>query len=183
MRLVRTCVVSCRHDCVLPFLYSGIAVVTAIKSASPSVSVSSLPSNGGSLLYLVGTNFGPAQASSQLLQSGAVPPATVFLEAVSYGPTGSEYTTTVFSAVNHTHILVETVPGVGAGLVFTVVVAGQSSSPSVASISYGVPTILSISPAFADTVTDAGVTCTLVGRDFGLLVRRRGPYISTPVCL
>ena len=166
--------------CCSPYCF---AIAAACPRSVGALDAPVLEGIGGSLLYLVGTNFGPAQASSQLLQSGAVPPATVFLEAVSYGPTGSEYTTTVFSAVNHTHILVETVPGVGAGLVFTVVVAGQSSSPSVASISYGVPTILSISPAFADTVTDAGVTCTLVGRDFGLLVRRRGPYISTPVCL
>lgn len=104
-----------------------------------------------------------------------------FLDGVSYGPTGVEYTPTSFTAVNHTHILVTTAPGIGRDLAFIVRVAGQSSSlppsctPADASapapcVSYAVPTIVDVSPATGPT-SGSGLTLVLTGRDFGLLDR------------
>ena len=104
-----------------------------------------------------------------------------FLDGVSYGPTGVEYTPTSFTAVNHTHILVTTAPGIGRDLAFSVRVAGQSSSlppsciPADAStpapcVSYAVPTIVDVSPATGPT-SGSGMTLVLTGRDFGLLDR------------
>ncbi len=92
---------------------------------------------------------------------------------------------TWYRAVNHTHIRVRTVPGVGARLMFSVRVAGQSSSlppvPSVCAVdadtglapcvSYAPPIILSLTPSSGPTLSSPRVVATISGTDFGLLDR------------
>ncbi len=99
-----------------------------------------------------------------------------------YGPTGTEFVVTSYQAVNHTHIRVRTVPGVGALLLFSVRVAGQSSSlpPTPTAcvvdastgvapcVSYAPPVILSLAPSTAPTLSSPRVAATITGTDFGL---------------
>ncbi len=58
--------------------------VAAIVPAAAGVDVGALPTNGGASVWLVGTNFGPEHQSPDALTS--------FLDAVTYGPTSTEYT-------------------------------------------------------------------------------------------
>jgi hypothetical protein len=109
-------------------------------------------SEGGEVVVLTGRNFG--------LQS--------LIQQVRYGPTGSEYHCTNFTYIGHTVLKAVLVPGIGSGLVFTVMVADQLSQPSLGSISYAPPEIVSIVPNTFLT-SEFGAIATIVGRNFGLL--------------
>jgi hypothetical protein len=79
---------------------------------------------------------------------------------------------------NHTHILVTLVPGVGQGLTFHVVVAGQTSTSAPgARVSYSLPRLLAITPDVGDTAPQAPLEVELVGTDFGLL----DPYADVSI--
>ncbi len=102
-----------------------------------------------------------------------------------YGPTGTEFEVVLHEVVNHTHIRVRTVPGVGSLLLFSVRVAGQSSTlpPAPAScamdaitglvpcVSYAPPVILALSPSSGPTLSSSPITATITGTNFGLLDR------------
>ena len=101
------------------------------------------------------TNFGPL--------NGGGP----FINSITYGRTGIEYTVKDWILVSHTEISLITVPGVGAELSFIVTVAGQSSSPSETTMSYAAPVITDVSPSTVGT--EAATTITITGTNFGLL--------------
>ena len=95
--------------------------------------------NGGQQVTLTGSNFGEPQ----------------WLEGVSYGPTGYEYTALgCNTTVPHGVIVCLTAPGCGAGLTWVVTVRGQASAPSLATTSYASPSILAVTPASAPQFYD-----------------------------
>ena len=107
--------------------------------------------DGGDIVVLTGTYFA----------------TNAFLESVTYGPGGSEYTAAGCAVTaNHTQITCRTVAGTGRKLRWTVTVRGQTSSPSSQTTSYAAPAIVAIAPASG--TTDGGVTLALRGSDFGL---------------
>jgi hypothetical protein len=93
----------------------------------------------------------------------------VFLQAVTYGVTGSEYKPLHFATLNHTAVLVTTAPSIGRRLVFLVSVVGQTSPPSEVSVSFAPPTVLLLTPSRGDTSASSPMACTIVGKNFGLL--------------
>ncbi|MCP5543847.1 MAG: IPT/TIG domain-containing protein [Akkermansiaceae bacterium] len=106
-----------------------------------SVSPSSAPTAGGSVITLTGLNFGLAPSVS--------------LGGTSVGDLlGSSHNLITFTAP----------PGQGTNLPLVVTAAGQSSPP--VSFSYGAPAITSISPA--NGTTAGGTRITIHGSNFGL---------------
>lgn len=104
------------------------------------------------------TNFGPLDAGGP------------FIDSITYGRRGIEYTVKEWILVSHTEISLITVPGVGADLSFVVTVAGQSSAPSDATMSYAAPVITDVTPAVVGTAGVASATTiTVTGTNFGLL--------------
>jgi hypothetical protein len=123
-----------------------------------------------------------------------------FLDRVTYGPTGTEFTPMAFTALNHTHIRVVVGPGIGQGLVFSVRVAGQTSplpdgrsggsgcSPTSVGapapcVSYALPTILGLTPGSGPTNPLPTAVGTLTGTNFGLLDRMVDVVIVFGGCL
>ena len=94
------------------------------------VGTGNLTTNGLSKVTIRGDNFGPA------MQSG-----TSTLQA-TYGPSGVEYSVECQLITEHTRILCDTRPGIGANLVWQVSVGGQVSNPSLESTSYTWPRLL-----------------------------------------
>jgi hypothetical protein len=85
--------------------------------------------NGGQVVVLHGLNFGP-------YDDGAT---------VTYGVTGKEYSPTGCAVLNHSAIQCHTVPGIGANLLWQVVVRQQTNILG-ATTSYAAPFIHSITP-------------------------------------
>ena len=96
--------------------------ILSIVPVLSSTNLSALSTNGGQDLLLVGSSFGPQPMFVEGLNE-----SFVFLEHVTYGITGNEYTPVSFRTINHTHIVLTTSPSIGRNLVFVVTVAGQSS--------------------------------------------------------
>ena len=107
------------------------SVASTTAYASPRIDsfiAGNLSTFGGDVVVVIGENFGPATPS--------------YLQDVTYGPSGTEYTAQNCSVVvDHTHISCVTVPGVGANLRWVVTIAGQPSEPSAATTSYQRPSI------------------------------------------
>ncbi len=90
-----------------------------------------------------------------------------FLESVTYGPSGREYTAASCTiTVPHTQVTCRTVPGTGRLLRWRVTVGGQTSDLSASSTSYAPPRLLGVAPATGPTA--GGVRVVLTGRDLGL---------------
>ena len=127
--------------------------------------------DGGQIVQLQGHNFGKAGMK--------------YIETVSYGRSGIEYTAKNCIVESHTELKCEMAPGVGPNLVFQVSVQGQTSVLSTAVISYGKPSITRVSPPTART--NGGDVLRVDGFNFGLpdptsytLVRFHGQRL-TPI--
>lgn len=112
--------------------------------------------DGGSVVLLLGTNFGPAE----------------LIQRVRYGPSGSEFRAQNFSRLSDSALLVTLGPGIGHGLSLTVTVADQTSAASDQTFDFAAPTVSSVSPTSADAVdaSKAPSIVTVFGSNFGLLV-------------
>ena len=106
---------------------------------------------GGDLLTISGSGFGVESSR---------------ITALTYGPTGAEYTATncAITVPNH-EMSCRSAPGVGRDLPARVLIADQLSPPSAAGgsrISYAPPLIESIAPS----ITTEGGRLTIVGSEF-----------------
>jgi hypothetical protein len=122
-------------------------VITSITGAG-SVNAST---DGGDLVILTGSYFS----------------INKFLEKVTYGPKGTEFTArncTVTRA--HSEITCTTAPGTGRVLYWTVTIRGQTSSLSSTFTSYAAPTISIIQDSFGPT--QGGKQIHIEGKNFGL---------------
>jgi hypothetical protein len=131
--------------------------------AAPQVATVSLrggatraSTDGGDTVDLHGVNFGPS----------------ALLQAVRYGPTGTEYTASNVTYFDHTWVAVTLAasrPGITS--VFTLTAADQTSATSAQVVTYADPLVVSISPRAADTLADSSrpVVVTIVGQEFGLM--------------
>jgi hypothetical protein len=107
--------------------------------------------DGGDLVILTGSYFS----------------INKFLEKVTYGPKGTEFTArncTVTRA--HSEITCTTAPGTGRVLYWTVTIRGQSSSLSSTFTSYAAPTISLVQDSFGPT--QGGKQIRIEGKNFGL---------------
>ena len=89
-------------------------------------------------------------------------PLQPFLGAVTYGPSGVEFTATgCFVSSDHVAITCVTVPGTGRKLKWAVNVGGQLSTLSTATSSYASPNITSVAPSIglSNGVRSYNVTC------------------------
>lgn len=127
----------------------GTPVITQVNAND----VDAAHTDGGTTVTLMGENFGP--------------PGHGFLVAVTYGPTGSEYSAVNVRHVSHTEIECETVPGFGERLSFRVAVGNQVSEASSAKLSYARPAITSLTPSTGPT--EGGTLVTVVGTNFAQL--------------
>jgi hypothetical protein len=90
-----------------------------------------------------------------------------WLEKVTYGPKGTEFTARNCTVTrSHTEITCTTAPGTGRKLFWTVTIRGQASSLSSTFTSYAVPTISIVQDAFGPT--QGGKQIHIAGRNFGL---------------
>jgi hypothetical protein len=90
-----------------------------------------------------------------------------WLEKVTYGPKGTEFTARNCTVSrSHTEITCTTAPGTGRKLFWTVTIRGQASSLSSTFTSYAVPTISIVQDAFGPT--QGGKQIHIAGRNFGL---------------
>jgi hypothetical protein len=122
-------------------------VITSV-SGPGSVNAST---DGGDLVILTGSYFS----------------INKFLEKVTYGPKGTEFTArncTVTRA--HSEITCTTAPGTGRVLYWTVTIRGQSSSLSSTFTSYAAPTISLVQDSFGPT--QGGKQIHIEGKNFGL---------------
>jgi len=122
-------------------------VITSV-SGSGSVNAST---DGGDIVILTGSYFS----------------INKFLEKVTYGPKGTEFTArncTVTRA--HSEITCTTAPGTGRVLYWTVTIRGQSSSLSSTFTSYAAPTISLVQDSFGPT--QGGKQIHIEGKNFGL---------------
>ena len=124
-------------------------VITSI--TGPGASNASMV--GGETVLIAGDNFGPLVSFHQIS----------FLDSVFYGPASDPYLYNAKNCVvvaSSTAINCTTVPGNGKLLRWIVTVAGQPSSLSTATTSYGDPILLSMIPYEGPT---SGFLTTLVG--------------------
>lgn len=113
--------------------------VQSVVSVESGSTPHDLPTRGGTRVYLNGINFGPGMD---------------FLDSVTYGPTGTEYTCTNVSFISSsTKLVCTTSPGAGQNLIWRVKVAGQSGFKvfTAARTSYALPNISVVNPAFGPT--------------------------------
>ena len=157
-----------------PITAYAVPTVTSITGADDVVTAAR--TDGGQNVTLHGANFGPPAGA--VLPDGSTPGP--FLEAVSYGKTGTEYVATQFEVVGHDEIRVTTVPGVGHDLKFIVRVAGQQSPLSAATLSYADPVITAVAPTEVSTNSPAKspTIITVTGTNFGLLDRTASVTVS-----
>jgi hypothetical protein len=138
-----------------PTLYSFDGAVTA-------------SSNGGEEVVLYGRNFGPASLSPTPLES------------VVYAPVGLPHRFEAANCaitLNHTEITCRTVPGVGGRLLWTVTVAGQSSSNQ--RTHYAVPVITDIRVAGAVDAGNATTPTLLLRTEGGQAMVISGQHFGT----
>jgi len=142
-----------------------IKLITASDGSSP---VTAATTDGGTIMYVKGVNFGPRL---NCRGPGNSDPCFGYVQSVRYGLNGVEQLARDFTVIDHETIKITLGPGFGQNLRMTVTVADQESEASDDVFSYGVPTILSVTPTVADTdpTPQAPTTITIVGRDFSLL--------------
>ena len=113
--------------------------------------------NGGQEVFIHGANFGPSTKPE-------------FLEALSFGPSATQYSITSDCAVqDHDTIRCITAPGVGASLAWQVTIKGQTSAaiPAEARTNFAPPAITHMS--ITSGVTDGGYLATVTGTNFGFV--------------
>lgn len=123
--------------------------------------VGNASTNGGDAVVLHGTFLstqvrgGRGIGGSRVLSQRIPPPYLTtqpFLGAVTYGPSGIEFTATGCSVtVDHVAVTCLTVPGTGRKLRWAVTVGGQMSPVSTSWSSYATPSISSVSPGHGST--------------------------------
>src|SRR5688572_11497893 len=91
------------------------------------------------------------------------PPGCRFLQSVTYGPTGLEYTAVGCQVLADAVISCLTAQGVGQQHRWIVTVEGQTSDISTATTSYALPRILSAQPLTG--VTNGGTIITINGKN------------------
>ena len=134
--------------------------ITKVEAGDDTTDMSTL---GGEEITITGTNFGP-DPLGDVTQS----PITdqPFLESVTYGPNGLEYTATNCRVtVDSIEIKCNTVPGVGKELEWIVGVEGQRSD-SFEYSSYQPPKITSMEPTHGPT--EGGSQIVIKGEGFGV---------------
>lgn len=109
-----------------------------------------LLTDGGELVLITGSNFGPAAftKSPLLVASYSAPLANGPVSRVTYPSTCTVVT-------DNTQFQCTTAPGAAANLIWTIVVAGQVSAQP--TTSYQIPTVTGISDAFGAPLTAANV--------------------------
>lgn len=136
-----------RQISVAPTTAYGVPVIDSI--AGPGAADAS--TDGGDLVILTGRFFSVHR----------------FLEAVTYGASGSEYAAADCRVtIDHTEIRCYTVPGTGRKLAWMVRVQGQTSAPSDATTSYAAPVITDVTPMAG--LTDGSYRVLLSGTGFAL---------------
>lgn len=142
---------------------SGI-VVSYTPPAITGVSGVAMPTPGGSVVTIVGTNFGPLSSQTSIWTALG---ATI---VVTYGGSvGSLYTAAACNvSVAGTHIVCFSTAGCGAALQFVVDIDSQTSPLSAATVnlSYSLPAITSFD-AGALSVPTVGSYVTMYGTNFG----------------
>ena len=142
---------------------SYIAPAVTAVSTSPSL----LVTNGGALLTITGTNFGPTASN----------PVTV-----TYGSFSASACTVT---VANTQITCTSVPGIGTNLRITVATSQQTSvlSPSNVFFSYAAPTVTNVASSPAQLPTLGAQLFTVTGTNFGdgsvMPVVQYGSYTAT----
>ena len=161
------------------FLYAAPSI-TALDMVDSDPDASGLDTAGGSVVVLHGANFGPATLADRAVTDVTYQPAVAATAAVP--PVFRARNCTI--TMDHVSMRCVTAPGVGARLLWTIVVAGQSSgnprtsyrAPIVETIAVlvgdggGAPTTVTAdsSPAaLARLPTTGGETIVLRGRYFG----------------
>ncbi|KAA0171764.1 hypothetical protein FNF28_00400 [Cafeteria roenbergensis] len=111
---------------------------------------------GGQYVEVTGKNFGPSNFRFTDRSVGS------FLQSVKYGPTGTEYSPD-FGLVGdgHNRLWFITEPGSGPLHRVTVVVGGQSSSPSAESFAFATPEVTGMDPASAPTFSSPSSPTTV----------------------
>jgi hypothetical protein len=129
-----------------------------ILSITAAGDVHQLKMAGGDTVTLTGTNFGPP--------AGSIKFGTAYLESVTYGPSGVEYTATC-ELKSHTEAECITAAGYGRDSKWYVTVAGQKNElMDGVTTSYAYPLISSMEPANAPT--GGGTRIEVAGSNFGL---------------
>ena len=129
------------------------------------VDVDELLSDGGQVVHILGDDFGPAR---EYLEA-TFGEGTRYLEGVTYGPSGLEYTAKDCIVVDHDNVTCTTIPGVGEDHHWQITVKDQASDLSVATTSYGRATIDSVGGLSSFTApTNGGTRITIFGVNFGL---------------
>ena len=131
---------------------------------------------GGDRVILIGRNFGPPGSVLRASTASAteMQPGKVFLDSVSFGPTGSEYVARSCIVLNHTGIECETAAGIGRNLRWVVTVEGQSSSTTRSPMTrYAAPEIVSLRLPSTGASTAGGGLASIVVRNRGLAARAR----------
>ena len=125
---------------------------TTYNATDPIGNLTALSTEGGDVIQISGTNFGPAYPRS-------------YISGVWYSGSGVEYDLSNCTFVTaHQVFTCVTVPGVGTGYSVQMTVLGQSSPASSQIVSYHAPVIMSASPS---TVSTSGGTIVLSGLNFG----------------
>ena len=141
-------------------------VITKVTLKDGVTAATNLPTNGGTVLRVHGKGFGPATAPGPLV-------SRVFFGASSVldGISGLAYTPSSVNVLSDALVEIVTAPGIGQGLLVRTVVADVFSqpSPSVAgSISFQIPSVVSITPQNSST-SPGGQTLVVNGTGLGLL--------------
>jgi hypothetical protein len=135
--------------------YLAPTLHTALILDSNEKAADLLKTRGNEWVRLSGENFGPR--GSQVI--------------ASYGPSHDKerYTTTRCEVtVDHVEVSCESVPGVGAHLIWKVVVSGQPSDDSLFTVSYEPPSVTLVSgPGAEKANTDGGQIVYIDGDNFG----------------
>jgi hypothetical protein len=146
----------------LPTTSYGSPVVLGVEYPIESGKNEKINPDGGEWFAIKGSNFGPQKPDSVSSEQWKS-----YIDSVSYGPTGREYTatdcTTVESSVK---IICKTVPGSGSGHKVVVKIAKQISAESAPLITYAVPLIISSEPK--NGTTAGGYEMVVKGRYFSI---------------
>jgi hypothetical protein len=162
---------------VLPTTSYAPPAVTALalRAADAVTPVASASPDGGDVVVVTGSNFGPRPAATCVVV-GAATRCRGMIQSVTFGPTGTEHVAADWNipaaaATTHNTIHVFLPPGIGVGHKVVVTVADQPSAVSTATFSYSSPTITSMVPARGPTDPSflKPTTVTVSGYFFGAL--------------
>jgi hypothetical protein len=152
--------------------YPPIGTTTDSSYIAPSITSiadgDNLATEGGDVVILTGTHFGPTSDFNKLL--------------ITYGPAAEmKYYPACIMTIAHTEIRCTTTPGSGINHAWTIVASWQSSGPSTTLTRYKVPTLLGLSgPGSLEAGTQGGQAVVLRGGNFGPLVD--GTYGTGQCC-